>query len=129
VIFKKITSAFGKKPELTRRMEDDMPSFRPPNSTDSLSALERERLNLNEWYARLDPDLRPANLFRDYPQIARQIVAIWGQPPQCNAFLDQLLIAEREGRQGFPPAVAQELLALGAFYKEKYRDLIGLRNI
>jgi hypothetical protein len=129
VIFKKISKALGSKSEPVRRMEDDMPSFRPSNATDSLSPLEREQLNVSQWYSRLDPDLRPVHLFANYPQIARQIVAIWGQPPQCNAFIDQLLIAKREGRQGFPPEVAQELLALGAFYKDKYRELIGFRGI
>jgi hypothetical protein len=112
-----------------RRMEDEEPSYKPPSSNASLTPEEREEQHFRDWLANLDPDLRPYQLCENYPKIARQILALWGQPPQCNAYMDQLLIAKREGRQGFPPAVAQELLALGAYYKEKYSALIGMRSL
>jgi hypothetical protein len=110
-------------------MEDDTPSYVPPSYDPSMTAEEREQRLLREWLANLDPDLRPFQLFEHYPKIAHEVVRLWGHPPQCNAYLDQLLIAKREGRQGFPPAVAQELLALGAWYKEKYAALIGFRGV
>jgi len=110
-------------------MEDDSPSYVPASFDPTMTAEEREQRALREWLANLDPDLRPFQLFEQYPKIAREVVRIWGQPPQCNAYMDQLLIAKREGRQGFPPAVAQELLALSSFYKEKYAELIGFRGV
>lgn len=112
-----------------RRMEDEEPSYIPPSSNLSLTPEERAEQHFRDWLANLDPDLRPYHLCENYPKIARQILALWGQAPQCNAYLDQLLIAKREGRQGFPPAVAQELLALSAYYKEKYAALIGMRGL
>jgi hypothetical protein len=111
-------------------MEDE-PSYVPPGAKSAplMTPEEREDLAVREWFAMLPPDLRPFQLLEAFPTVALRIIDVWGQPVKCNQVLDQLLIAKREGRQGFPPAVAQELLALGVYYKEKYAALIGLRDI
>jgi len=47
-----------------------------------------------------------------YPRIARRIEELWGTP-ECEHFLNTLVIDTRGNRQGFPPAVLEELLYLG----------------
>jgi hypothetical protein len=125
---------FGSKPAAkpSRQMRDDMPSFvpkgAPPPPTDT-SPEGRAKRAMDLWLAQLPENLRPYLLISAFPQVAAEIVSVWYQPVQCNRYLDSLLIARREGRQGFPPAVGEELLALSAYYKEKYQHLIGIRDL
>jgi hypothetical protein len=132
-LFKKL---FGGKPKSAkrpvRRVKDDMPSFVPkgarPQPTDN-SPEARAAHAMELWLEQIPADLRPYLLMDAFPQVAAEIVSVWYQPVNCNRYFDQLLIASREGRQGFPPVIGEELLSLSAFYKEKYQHLIGLRDL
>lgn len=48
----------------------------------------------------------------DYPRISSRIQQLWGSP-ECEAYLNNLVIDTRGNRKGFPPAVMEELLYLG----------------
>jgi hypothetical protein len=48
----------------------------------------------------------------DYPRISSRIEQLWGTP-DCEAYLNSLVIDTRGNRQGFPPAMMEELLYLG----------------
>lgn len=48
----------------------------------------------------------------DYPRIATRIQQLWGTP-ECEAYLNNLVIDTRGNRKGFPPAMMEELLYLG----------------
>lgn len=53
-----------------------------------------------------------------FPRIAEQVVQLWSQPEQCQAYLRQLLEDNRNGsRIGFPQSVAEEFLLLGEILK------------
>lgn len=47
----------------------------------------------------------------DYPRIAARIQQLWGSP-ECEPYLNSLVIDTRGNRKGFPPAMMEELLYL-----------------
>ena len=47
----------------------------------------------------------------DFPRITQRIQQLWGTP-ECEQYLNALIIDNRGHRQGFPPAVLEELLYL-----------------
>lgn len=55
--------------------------------------------------------LYPHKLEQQFPRIAEKIIEIW-ETPQIDAFLTDLLVTGRPGRQGFPPDVAKEIYYL-----------------
>ncbi len=65
-----------------------------------------------EWVARLPEELRPNALMRAYARIANILATSWDDPDATSAYFDQLLVDRRGHRQGFPPDVMAELLAL-----------------
>ncbi|MGH8664319.1 MAG: hypothetical protein ACREUX_08620 [Burkholderiales bacterium] len=48
----------------------------------------------------------------DYPRISTRIQQLWGTP-DCEGYLNSLVLDTRGDRQGFPPATMEELLYLG----------------
>ena len=58
-----------------------------------------------------DAKIYPARIEQSFPRILDRIVALWGKPG-LDAYLDELMIASRPGRQGFPDDVAMELFRL-----------------
>ncbi|MDF3838671.1 hypothetical protein P3W85_37910 [Cupriavidus basilensis] len=65
-----------------------------------------------KWLAMLPPEVRPLALCRAYPRIGNQLAALSGDPAALSAYLGDLLIDRRGGRQGFPDGVALELSRL-----------------
>lgn len=57
------------------------------------------------------PELVPHELQQRYPHIAERIAERWGSDA-LTGYLDELIIMEQPGRQGFPPEVGQELMRL-----------------
>ena len=55
-----------------------------------------------------------------YPRIYERIVSIWGSKELYDYF-NALLISDREGREGFPPAVAHALMVLSRLHAKIYR--------
>ena len=63
-----------------------------------------------------DPGEAPT--LEGFPRVAEQIVQLWSQPEECQAYLRQLLEDNRNGsRIGFPQSVAEEFLLLGEILK------------
>lgn len=46
-----------------------------------------------------------------FPHVAKGLCESWGKP-ECQDYLDSLIIDKRGGRQGFPPEVSVELMML-----------------
>lgn len=65
------------------------------------------------------PDKFPKSLSKAYPRILEKISAAWESEELDKLFTD-LLVADHEHRQGFPPEVTREILSLSALY-EKYK--------
>ncbi len=64
------------------------------------------------WVEDLPPDVRPTALLRLHPRIANLIAATWGDPKAFGAYMESLLRDTRGNRQGFPPKIVAELVAL-----------------
>lgn len=69
-----------------------------------------------EWVAGLPSNVQPTALLRDYARIANIIAAAWCDSKALRSYMDGLLNDDRGNRQGFPPDVLCELLALREFY-------------
>ena len=101
-----------------------MPSSDDPSRFEALRARGRpEDLTLSEdafrWMAKLPRQARPIELGRRYPRIANRLAAIWTDRPKVDAYLHELLIDRRQGRQGFAPAIGLELARLRAHFDEQ----------
>ena len=55
--------------------------------------------------------LPESTLEQRFAHVVKPLVAVWGSEV-CALYLKRLLIADREGRDGFPPAVIEDLLLL-----------------
>lgn len=86
----------------------DWPSLRRPVPPDTL-ALTPAAVR---WLASLPPEARPLELCRRFPRIGNQLAALWSHPDGILAYLEDLLIDNRGGRQGFPGGIALELSRL-----------------
>ena len=69
-----------------------------------------------EWLTSLPPDVRPLALATKYPRIVNRIAVAWAEPSTCRANFDDLVYDNRGDRQGFPPDVHRDLLALREYY-------------
>ncbi|CAM3081391.1 hypothetical protein [Cupriavidus taiwanensis] len=67
------------------------------------------------WLLSLPAEARPLVLCRRYPRIGNQLAALCANPAALHAFLVELLIDKRGGRQGFPDGIALELSRLHAY--------------
>jgi len=67
-----------------------------------------------------NPDKFPKSLSKLYPRILKKISDAWGTDALDDIFAD-LLVADHEGRQGFPPDVGREIFALNQL-NEKYKQ-------
>ena len=62
-------------------------------------------------------DRYPHRLEASFPHVIERIVALWGSP-ELRPFMDALMLADRPGRQGFPPDVATEVFRLANILDE-----------
>lgn len=94
-------------------------------STERLHPLSTERggidapfPDLSQLDEKVDPRKGPAQhidvaaAIEDYPRICKRIEQLWGSP-ECEGYINNLVIDTRGNRKGFPPAVMEELLYLG----------------
>lgn len=76
-------------------------------------------------HPKLTPDFEdspyeyPWELEAKYPRIMNRIVELW-RTPEIDAYLADLLVADRHDRQGFAPTIARELLAV-SFVADRLR--------
>lgn len=66
-----------------------------------------------------NPDKFPKSLSKLYPNVLEKISDTWGTDALTDLFAE-LLVADREDRQGFPPEVGREIFALNQL-NEKYK--------
>ena len=59
----------------------------------------------------------PHGLEAKYPRILDRIVELWESPKSTIAYLNELMIDERGGRQGFPPDIVREIFVLSLTYE------------
>lgn len=79
-----------------------------------------------KWIAKLPRSVQPLNLLRRYPRLANLMAAAWNDPKSLRAHMDDLLIDRRRGRQGLPPEILGELLALGAYYENLHPEVLDV---
>lgn len=58
----------------------------------------------------------PHQLEARFLRVFTNIVALWNNPPAFEAYMSDLMIPARAGRQGFPEDVASEIFALSVAY-------------
>lgn len=66
-----------------------------------------------------NPDKFPKSLSKLYPRVLKKISDAWGTDALDDLFAE-LLVADHESRQGFPPEVGREIFALNQL-NEKYK--------
>lgn len=96
--------------DLDRQREEGMRLLRsPPNERDkTLSQLALA------WRDHFPPNLRPLQLCEHYARVANSLALCWGDP-ELTELLFRKVLSDRRGmqlRQGFPPPVHHELIAL-----------------
>jgi hypothetical protein len=64
------------------------------------------------WLARLPADMRPDALAERFPRIVNRLAVLWRDAGLTEVLLVDLLTDTRGGRQGFPPAIVNELEVL-----------------
>lgn len=68
------------------------------------------------WVASLPPDIRPTALLLRYARIANLIAAAWRDQKCFCVYMESLLTDNRGNRQGFPPDVLSELVAVRRYH-------------
>jgi hypothetical protein len=74
------------------------------------------------WIAGLPFEGKPTALAAAYPRIANALAALWARPDEFRAYLDELLVDRRGGREGFPVDVLEDLTLLGTYYATLHPD-------
>jgi hypothetical protein len=74
-----------------------------------------------KWAAGLPRAVRPIALLGAFPRIANVLAHVWNDPTAFRGYMFELLVDRRGGRQGFPPPVQLELLALRAYFDENHQ--------
>ena len=54
----------------------------------------------------------PRNLMKKFPHVARRIAALWNDERAIADYFMELMVPRRQGRQGFPYDVGQEIMTL-----------------
>ena len=68
------------------------------------------------WLASLATDVRPLELARQFPRIANKLCELWKRPAQCDVYIRELMMNDRDARKGFPDAVGREISVLASHY-------------
>ncbi|MEZ5649379.1 MAG: hypothetical protein R3E87_02405 [Burkholderiaceae bacterium] len=69
-----------------------------------------------DWYESLPEAIRPTVLRVRFTRVMRRLSACWIDVAATKDTFDDLLLADRSDRAGFPPLVLQELHALRDYY-------------
>ena len=71
----------------------------------------------------------PHQLLMRFPHIVKRLVTLWHTPDRARTYLKNLMALERDGRQGFPSDVYQEIFILSNFYDELHPPLKSRKDI
>jgi hypothetical protein len=91
----------------------------PSNREDRILSLDAV-----DWLQSLPRDVRPYNLAQRYPRICNRLVERWKYPDLMIPYFEDLLMAGRGGRQGFPMTIAMEIAGL----KEHYQATVSAKK-
>jgi hypothetical protein len=72
------------------------------------------------WVETFPEAVRPVALLHRFPRIANLLARVWNDEARLHSHLDSLLTDRRNGRQGFPPDVHNELLTLRELAEGRY---------
>jgi hypothetical protein len=84
--------------------------------------------NNDPRFGKIAKDCREANvpfpekLVERFERVAKKLNEDWGKPAAAE-YLHDLIFPSRPGRRGFPPEVAEELLAIKTLHEERYTFL------
>src|SRR5262245_583834 len=78
-------------------------------ATASAAELSRDSVRL---LLALDATRSIRTLPAKYPHVLNRVARAWSVPSEAQRCLNELLLTDRSGRQGFPPAVVAELMLL-----------------
>jgi hypothetical protein len=104
----------------------DLPPVAPNLEREAGMRLMREPANPRDrnlspvakrWVVGFPEPLQPHCLAQAYPRVANRLALCWVDPKLRDLLFADLLGGRRNGRQGFPPVVHAELMALRAFVK------------
>lgn len=110
-----VTSLLKKPEEDSIKKEKDWEKQRK-NTDFSKPTLSHEALL---WLNEIPEESRPIVLPKKFPHIVNAIAKHWKTPFNCNNYLDQLTIRQREDRQGFPVEVFRELMKITLISKKR----------
>jgi hypothetical protein len=101
----------------TARSDHTATKTAPATAADWSSVRKAHPLNqvlpaTRRWLDSLPASIRPIEMVKTYPRIANRIALAWNDPKTAQEVMDDLLIDQRGGRQGFPPLEKMELLRL-----------------
>jgi hypothetical protein len=65
-------------------------------------------------------EIYPAELSARYPHILEKLEQMWEHQDKVRAYFQELLVTQRETRQGFPLDVYMEIFALSEHYNKLY---------
>lgn len=74
-----------------------------------------------------NPDKFPKSLGKLYPHILEKISNAWGTDALDDLFAE-LLVADHEGRQGFPPDVGRDIFALAKLNEQCKQGLVDMED-
>ena len=66
-------------------------------------------------------DCFPWKTSEHFPQIVEKICSLWSNPAAIREYFEQLLLTQRETRQGFPQEVYTEIDRLSELYDKLHR--------
>lgn len=97
------------KPEIVLNVfKPETASLRRPNHYDDFVLAE----DASAWLETLPDALHPRTTVLKYPRIVNRLARCWNDEELLELLFDELLIDHRGARQGFPPEVHAEILAL-----------------
>ncbi|MGH8588194.1 MAG: hypothetical protein ACREXX_02300 [Gammaproteobacteria bacterium] len=88
---------------------------RRPLTADDLQLCDEAKALLESLSLRIRPHELPGR----FPRIMNQIAHLWRRPVQLDRYFEELLMDRRDGRQGFPYAVALELNTLKDYHRSE----------
>ena len=65
-----------------------------------------------KWLGALPKGVRPVHLPADFPRIANDLARLWLETAALDSYFEEKEFSARPYRQGFPPVIKEELLAM-----------------
>lgn len=72
------------------------------------------------WLNSLPRAVCPRETAAQFPRVVNNLARFWHSPERVAAIFSDLLLDRRSGRQGFPPEVRTELVALNSYFRTLY---------